>query len=836
MKLRSCDHLHFIQAISGSFVSKTLNVDSRGRQMLKFKTIEEIYKKGDGKHVVLHAKQGPQDCLLLDSDNEMTENLGPFLVERTKGYDPETCSQCKEEQNCDPDDLCFGEMTLKQLRDSYKTKKRKHATSTGMNTSTGTCSPVKQENNSTQTDEDEFYHKEPLSNWRAKISRNLKVKRKRAKKHVSSSSELVVTVKSEQISGHHDSSCFITELDIPFSVKLEVLGPDCSESEVEISGWNDSLLCCAEKDSSPGTLSIKENEESDLPVQRPLSHDVNEVVNEYAQHVEPIPLLPARHSCTEMLPDDDPQMTGQRSFVHKLQSCVVNEASDEYAEHVELIPVLPTSVSGCERLTVDDPQVSSQRSFIHKQQNCIVNGVCYAYEEHVEPATLLPACTSSSEILMVGDPVVTCMQSLVSCLVEPERENIVTQTVPDGSFLEKVSQNRGSNPDMEDCSPEDSVPGFLIVQGGNSNGLQSDVLTHGDDSYMFPDVGKKSLAEVAPVGSPANHTGTNYISPLHAPLRPHSNWVSADDSTITTSEQEAVMPSCINETKTVAADSHPCSSTNESAATEASPTRSDHHPERLLSTRKAISPSSQEKLCQAMDCMELYEDVGNFKSRGKLCFGEQPEKWASSAGAVLEDGEIAVSTDRHAKIINSSGTRTQVSCSPKKILQKPKNEKRSLQREGILKVPRLSRASTGGNNTQSCVESAISFSQRQMHDIERLANMLTNELTSIKSMMEETFHSEACPAAFPNYNGDEVGKTIERANKAEETAKRWLSMMTRDCNRFCKIMRQNEKGTVGVSTGIGKEKRRITFADEAGGSLCHVKFYWDDMNTVSEEK
>ncbi|KAK6938812.1 hypothetical protein RJ641_032320 [Dillenia turbinata] len=744
----------------------TPNVDSRGRQMLKFRTIEEIYKEGEGKHVGFHAKPKPQDCLPLDSNSEKTENLGPFLVERRiKGYDPETCSQCNEEQNCNPDDLCFGEMTLKQLRDSYKTKKRKHATSIGMNTTAGTCSRVKQENCGMQTEEDEFDLKGPLSYWKAKISKNLKGKRKHVRKHVSLSSKLEVAVKSVQIPDHHDSSGYITELHIPLSVKLEVLGPDCSESKLKISGSNDSLPCCVEKGSSPGTLSIKENEESDLPVHRPLCHDVNEVVNEYAQHIEHIPLLPASISCTEIL-------------------------------------------------SVDDPQ------------------------EHVEPATVLPACTSSTEILMVDDPEVTCVQSLVSHLVEPERENIVTQAVPDDSFSEKISQKRDSSPDMEDCSPQDSVPGFLIVEGGNNNGLQSNVLTHGDDRYMFPDVGKKSLAEEASVGSPANHAVTICTSSLHALLRPRSNWVLVDDSSITTSKQKSVVPSCIDETKNGTADSHSCSATNESAAHEASSMRSDHPPERLLSMRKAISPSSQEKLCRAMDCMELYEDAGTVKSRGKLCFEEQPEKWALSAGAGLKDGEITVSTDQHANIINRTGARTQFSCGPKKILPMPKNEKRSLQREGILKVPHLSHASTGGNNTQGCVENAISFSQRQMHDIERLANMLTNELTSIKRMVGEIFQHEAFPAAFPNHKWDEVKMTIKRASKAEETANRWLSMMTRDCNRFCKIMlimvcnlydtlpldqiqRQNEKGTAGVSTGIEKEKRRITFADEAGGSLCH---------------
>lgn len=34
----------------------------------------------------------------------------------------------------------------------------------------------------------------------------------------------------------------------------------------------------------------------------------------------------------------------------------------------------------------------------------------------------------------------------------------------------------------------------------------------------------------------------------------------------------------------------------------------------------------------------------------------------------------------------------------------------------------------------------------------------------------------------------QVKSAIKNAIKAEETAKKWMSMMTRDCNRFSKIM------------------------------------------------
>lgn len=40
----------------------------------------------------------------------------------------------------------------------------------------------------------------------------------------------------------------------------------------------------------------------------------------------------------------------------------------------------------------------------------------------------------------------------------------------------------------------------------------------------------------------------------------------------------------------------------------------------------------------------------------------------------------------------------------------------------------------------------------------------------------------------------------------------------------------------GSSSGnvVHKEKKKITFADEVGGELCHVKFFEDDMVSLSE--
>ncbi|GJV81680.1 hypothetical protein Tco_1517550 [Tanacetum coccineum] len=83
-----------------------------------------------------------------------------------------------------------------------------------------------------------------------------------------------------------------------------------------------------------------------------------------------------------------------------------------------------------------------------------------------------------------------------------------------------------------------------------------------------------------------------------------------------------------------------------------------------------------------------------------------------------------------------------------------------------------------------------------------------------------------------------VKSAIKSATKTEETAKKWLSMMSRDCNRFCKIMKLNEgrrnnfwlllilsvKST-NCEKPVQRERKKISFADEAGGTLCDIKVF-----------
>ncbi|GJT66323.1 FAD/NAD(P)-binding oxidoreductase family protein, partial [Tanacetum coccineum] len=121
-------------------------------------------------------------------------------------------------------------------------------------------------------------------------------------------------------------------------------------------------------------------------------------------------------------------------------------------------------------------------------------------------------------------------------------------------------------------------------------------------------------------------------------------------------------------------------------------------------TLQAISPNSQEKLCQAMKSTELPDDMDLFKCKEKLYFGEPAENTFSSTKSDVSDNKPSLHPQRATPIV------------------------------------------------QNIVKSAI-----------------------------------------------------KSATKTEETAKKWLSMMSRDCNRFCKIMlvdKSYEHGDGFVIAGI----------------------------------
>ncbi|KAK1390980.1 hypothetical protein POM88_019158 [Heracleum sosnowskyi] len=128
----------------------------------------------------------------------------------------------------------------------------------------------------------------------------------------------------------------------------------------------------------------------------------------------------------------------------------------------------------------------------------------------------------------------------------------------------------------------------------------------------------------------------------------------------------------------------------------------------------------------------------------------------------------------------------------------------------------------------ACRASVVSFSQFQMQTVKSITRNLVTELKSLKSLIEHTVLDEANRCTSMKINADEVKLAIKNAARVEKQTKKRVDFMARNCSRFWKIMSQpTEDAAAATATeNITHEKRkRISFADEAGGELCHVKYF-----------
>ncbi|MCL7049728.1 hypothetical protein MKW94_028365 [Papaver nudicaule] len=237
----------------------------------------------------------------------------------------------------------------------------------------------------------------------------------------------------------------------------------------------------------------------------------------------------------------------------------------------------------------------------------------------------------------------------------------------------------------------------------------------------------------------------------------------------------------------------------------------DYPPKRLFSARKAISPSSREKLLQAVDADELCDKI-------------KPSR------------------------IRIIGPKVKIN--PDGVLKKQKimkNGSAQLVPKGILKTANVSfmvpRPGTECASIQTCADKAVSFTQRQMHDIEGLAMKLMKQLKSMKEIVEqslltETLQTDSCSSTQLKYTVDKMRMATENATEAEETTRKWLSMMSKDCNRFCKILKTTEMKAAAAASPppssyeVHTKRRKVTFADETGGILCQIKIFEDDHESL----
>ncbi|CAK9177554.1 unnamed protein product [Ilex paraguariensis] len=776
-----------INAIRDGLVVKIRNVDFCGKPAVVFRKLRDIYESDDATNL------GKPSTLLQDRYDEVfhydrfkMESPCLLMVDRrTKEKHLETnefnCSDSADEKASDSDEHVFGKMTLEQLKERCKTRKRKFSSYVGL---TPKQEPV----------EDEFDLELPLSSWKLKQSKNSKARQKSTNISVSTSKTSFL-VKTEQI--------LETEGSLPYSGDLFALSP----IKTEVPG-------------------------------------------------------PESADCQNMISfSDDPSI----SHVKQAGSC--EAVSGKIPKTVECVI-----------------EKREQILFAEECQNCGISEISYDHLNQVGSTSLFTPI--DGEIMEISNQEKSCQQSSALPVSEFMTEEGIKHTLSRESFLESISPSKDQSSDMFNSSQSfshlhnisrqsSSDYGVQIPGMGIDNTLGCEELSYGGHLFIFGGKVKVDLPPNLENSSLTPNSNCSSSSNSHPCSSPDNDLVSMEDDSPTTEDKQPIISTiddaevcCLDPDNqlvvseddattdenqpsvSISADdgrnsstwSHPCDVTDELSTSDIKNYRFTEQqrqsPERLLSTRKAISPTSQGRLCLALNSIELYDDVDNYKSKGKLLFGKDTKNKASPTGSDIHRSELSINPEGPVQV-----NRMNFPAIPKRMLKKLKNNrkgsppKKGSPLKGSLEGPRLSRSlprlSTSCTSIQDCSESSIAFSQRQMYDMEALAMKLMKELNSMKDIVEEKLLYEGYRSTLLKNDADEVKTAIKNATKAEESARRWLSMMTRDCNRFCKIMRLTGNGAADSKDVIHKERNKITFADEAGGTLCHIKVFEDSM--VSQE-
>ncbi|KAH8489834.1 hypothetical protein H0E87_025160 [Populus deltoides] len=583
---------------------------------------------------------------------------------------------------------------------------------------------------------------------------------------------------------------------------------------------------------------------------------VNEESYEPVEHADPKSMPDVRASggeirmvdVAELTTDHKPERVEDHGFeTHKstffsndLQCCGVNEESYEPVEHAVLKSMPDIRASGEEIIMVDVAELTTDHKpgrvedhgfethkstfFTNDLQCCVVNKESYEPVEHAVLKSMPDIRASGREIIMVDVAELTTDHN--SCLSSAELKKESSAAYPH-------PQHCGDD-SIEVASPSKHHASDLGNDSQNLHGMHE--LSESKSYSQVPDT---SMVNISHSTELSNRHGLHLSEDEAKDDRPHveasvisspvsgsisfrdSNLCSGQDGCLASAaakEKKAPLSACADAARKFSAVTcvdEPVTLANVQGRHHS---KLQHLPEKLLSTRKAISPTSQKKLCKAMEASDL-DDEEYYKYTRKLCYSNLNGNKIGRLGRANQN------------------QRVDLTISPERITRKPKNDKNGFHHKGILKVPQpsgtVSRFGTGCSSVQSCSESAISFSQKQMRDIESIATKLTKELNSMKDVVQESWHSKVYPATPLKYSADEVKIAVQNATRVEESARRWLSIMARDCNRFCKIMKLTDKASATSGNVVHKEKRKIVFADEAGGKLCDVKTFENDTASVT---
>ncbi|XVE56021.1 hypothetical protein DITRI_Ditri03aG0203700 [Diplodiscus trichospermus] len=843
MELRSSTHLHFVHAIKGGSVVKSINVDTRGRPAVKFKEIKEIYNLRDA----TYHNQVPTICLRDDMESSpakcyvvKVESSDSSLVRGMKiKSEPEdsdfNCRNDGGERNDELDDLSLGNMTLKQIKKRCKTKKRKLFNSVGLNKEpVETCSSVEHEFPNFQREDDDYDLEEPLINWKSKLSTIMRGKRKCLQKNVSASSSSPMSIiKSEQVNS--DEDLMHSNGDLPAPIVVNTYSSVTFVSDFRCSERVDSIVTASNEVPEITNVHFLETKVP-YPTEESQYCSLNEVPYKYMGNFEP--KFNVGVSSWEIVKIDNPEIISyeySELSESKKENYIINQFNplpyDVSSEPISQKEDYSCDIHGNFQSNSTEHEIPGQissYSLIQVPEKTIAlhleTGVSmYPIEKSpcsIEDVPNFGTGFSGWEIVKVDSPEIISYEC--SDLQEFEKEGYAVYPLAYDISSESMSPSEDLSCDLHDGFKSNSSEHMMALQTSNYGPIEVPEMDSDNNPQCLEDINESSTCSFESRTRhdwPSNIRNIVISSSSVNSLYSTPSCLSPEKNSIPVS---GALPSAGKQSLSPA--SRATSSIETSDKPMASPQPQNYHqlnqnlyPERLLSSRKAISPTSQERLCRAMELTALDDNVHR-KCRGKLYFGKQTNHRILKAQG-LNQFRIDGATIK-----------------PQPIMIKEKQDKKWSPPKGILKVTHPSRSvphvSPACTTVQHCSQSAITFSQRQMLDIETLATRLTRELKSMKDIMKGKLQWEASAATAAKENAEEVRIAIEKATKMEETAIRWLSMMARDCNRFCEIMRLTGDNAAASEHVIHKDKK-ITFADEAGGKLCHVKVFKDDLGKAS---
>ncbi|XP_015071412.1 uncharacterized protein LOC107015602 isoform X2 [Solanum pennellii] len=535
--------------------------------------------------------------------------------------------------------------------------------------------------------------------------------------------------------------------------------------------------------------------------------------------------------------------------------CQSSDSSNCSSNILMVSKLEPVTITHSEFPNVDSEENKPVLFAEEQQQLCTLNQISTDYLDHVESKYVLSASEVPAEVNNQEDG---CNEeNSQKELFAPARSMEIAAAANDQSVdMYDCLTNCSDTVKISDQKPNNVV--FHVPDATVPNSTITASLHCADDVCMFGDRDEEVLLSnknISSVDEPADNcisswnfqtcSGSDNCLPSLDKIddkEQHTDSCFPDAATSFISgnclgdENQLLKHSSISEEKNMTVSSPPPDVVDQISAPELSPP-----PERLLSTRKAISPSSQERLCLAMNSIDLIDDLENYKCKEKLTFvgHEDSDRSCLADASTSKDSERSPRPNQAKVFIGPKQISRRLKIGKRSSPPKGNLVKRSSPLKSNLEGPRLSRSlpqlSTGCTSMKRCSESAIAFSQRQMHDIESLASKLMNELKSMKDMVEDKLLFEAYRTSSLKNDADEVKNAIKGATKVEETTRKWLSMMTRDCTRFCKIMKLTQNGSTDSKNSVHREGRKISFADEAGGTLCHFNYFEDSDPTLESD-